>query len=561
MRRSLIALLSWLWFSAGALANVPCTLPFNLQNGTTADATQVMANYNALVTCLTNAAAAGVNTDITALLGLTTPITPAGGGSSTYYGGTSAGTANAQTIATPSPLGFSLAAGKTIVFIAGFSNTLNGTTGTQINVNSLGLTNIYRRSPSGPQLMTGGEIVAGNLVVATYDGTQFELLDAYAQVGGYGPLTTLASATTTDLGTIASHNASITGTTAITSFGASASLTYPKYKVVFTGALVVTYNQTSCSTTGGCILTPGSANITTQANDTAELTFLGVGSGGPGNWSLTNYQRANGTAVVNPTPLCGLSGLVIQNNSGTPNTNIDYSAASATLLNPTGNVPIFGTSISGTINTTNGTVTSTADGMDGEARPTSAFGFVYVISDGTNFKGLVSTSATTPTMPANYIYRCLAGTMRYDGSQNQWRTRQLGADQQYTVVPTTNTAALPQPISGTSGSVTVPTYTTASLSSIVPSIATRVRGSAYLTATSGGVSTQNLLLAPNGNYGNNTNLTNPPPIQLRVGVNANTNSTYGSFDWLLETTSLFYTADTATSYVAILGWKNAVNAN
>lgn len=48
-------------------AGVPCTLPFNLQNNTVADATQVMANYNAIVTCLGSAAAAGVNSDITNL--------------------------------------------------------------------------------------------------------------------------------------------------------------------------------------------------------------------------------------------------------------------------------------------------------------------------------------------------------------------------------------------------------------------------------------------------------------------------------------------------------------
>ena len=53
-----------------AQAGVSCSVPFNLQNGTTADATQVMANYNALIACLANAAAAGANNDITSLLAL-----------------------------------------------------------------------------------------------------------------------------------------------------------------------------------------------------------------------------------------------------------------------------------------------------------------------------------------------------------------------------------------------------------------------------------------------------------------------------------------------------------
>lgn len=76
MRKLLLGFLLSLWASI-ASAGVPCTLPFNLQNNTIADATQVMANYNALVTCLGNAAAAGANSDITALFGLTTPLTNA----------------------------------------------------------------------------------------------------------------------------------------------------------------------------------------------------------------------------------------------------------------------------------------------------------------------------------------------------------------------------------------------------------------------------------------------------------------------------------------------------
>jgi hypothetical protein len=61
-----------------AKAGVPCSVPFTLTNGTTADANQVMANYNAILTCLSvSAAANGINADITALSALTTPLTAA----------------------------------------------------------------------------------------------------------------------------------------------------------------------------------------------------------------------------------------------------------------------------------------------------------------------------------------------------------------------------------------------------------------------------------------------------------------------------------------------------
>src|SRR6516165_11718978 len=104
-------------------ANVPCSVPFTFVNGTVADATQVNANFNSLVTCLGNAAAAGVNGDITQLTGLSTPLTPASGGTSQFMAtGVTTGSGNAQGIAATLPNNFSLTSGYRVSFIAGFSN-------------------------------------------------------------------------------------------------------------------------------------------------------------------------------------------------------------------------------------------------------------------------------------------------------------------------------------------------------------------------------------------------------------------------------------------------------
>ena len=54
----------------------------------------------------------------------------------------------------------------------------------------------------------------------------------------------------------------------------------------FTGALTITHNATS-------LILPGVANITTAANDRYEARSLGSG-----NWIVTKYQKADGTAVV-----------------------------------------------------------------------------------------------------------------------------------------------------------------------------------------------------------------------------------------------------------------------
>jgi hypothetical protein len=63
MRRNnpltLILAFCWLVFGGVCAANATCTLPYQLTNGQTADATQVMANLNALTTCLANAAPGG----------------------------------------------------------------------------------------------------------------------------------------------------------------------------------------------------------------------------------------------------------------------------------------------------------------------------------------------------------------------------------------------------------------------------------------------------------------------------------------------------------------------
>lgn len=167
-----------------ALGQIVPAFPFQLQNNTVADATQVMANFNQLLNNINaNAAKNGANSDITALLGLTTPLAPSVGGTTTWTGGTSTGSANAQAVATVVPSTFSLAVGSRVVFVAGFTNTGAAT----INVAASGAKNIYRNvlllSSGDVGALVGGEIVAGAVVEVVYDGTQFQLVGAPVTVG------------------------------------------------------------------------------------------------------------------------------------------------------------------------------------------------------------------------------------------------------------------------------------------------------------------------------------------------------------------------------------------
>lgn len=95
----------------------------------------------------------------------------------------------------------------------------------------------------------------------------------------FGPFTTIASATTTDLSTVATVGVSISGTTTITSFGTGANL----FRIgKFAGALTLTHNATT-------LILPSAANITTAAGD----RFIAL-SDGSGNWTVVSYIRANG---------------------------------------------------------------------------------------------------------------------------------------------------------------------------------------------------------------------------------------------------------------------------
>jgi len=199
------------------------------------------------------------------------------------WGGTSTGTPNAQVIGASS---FSQQDGQQISFIVGAALTNTGSA-TVAPGGGSGIS-VLKDTVSGPTPLTGGELVAGNVVVLLYDATRgaFHLVDAPQVTTFGGPLTAIASASTTDLGSVASHNIQVTGTTTVNSFGTSATTRNPLYQVTFAGALTLTYNATS-------MILPGGASISTAANDTALALYLGSG-----NWQVLYYIRA----ASNPTP-------------------------------------------------------------------------------------------------------------------------------------------------------------------------------------------------------------------------------------------------------------------
>jgi hypothetical protein len=173
---------------------------------------------------------------------------------------------------------------------------------------------------------------------------------------------TIASATTTDLGSKLTNLQAISGTTTITGFGSSASLANPVYFIRFTGALTLTHNATS-------LIIPGGANIVTVDGDTAVVQYLGSG-----NWRVRSYQRSGGRTLS----MTGATVAVAS--AGT----CDIGAAASNLVNITGTTTI--TSLGSTAVTANpiyfvrftGALTLTHNGtsliLPGNANITTAAG-------------------------------------------------------------------------------------------------------------------------------------------------------------------------------------------
>lgn len=81
--------------------------------------------------------------------------------SATSYAGTSGGTANLQTVTAPN---FTSGDGQSITFIASGTNT----GAFSLNVNGSGGISVLNDTPNGSSALTGGEVVAGNVVTVVY---------------------------------------------------------------------------------------------------------------------------------------------------------------------------------------------------------------------------------------------------------------------------------------------------------------------------------------------------------------------------------------------------------
>jgi hypothetical protein len=343
-----------------------------------------------------------------------------------------------------------------------------------------------------------------------------------------------------------------------------------------TDGSVVNFVAISTNTSSTTINPSGFGDISVVKSTTAGPVSLVGGEIQQGNTISVVYSAsANSFTLLNPpiqsasgatAPLCGATNLKITNNGVTPNLIINLTADQIVMQSPSG-LTINRSNVSLTaINISTGTVTSTANGMDGESPGTSQWLNVWAIDNGAAPAGLVSVTATAPTMPSGYSYKCRMGAMRVDGSGNLLRTLQGGNDAQYTITTTSNTLNFPIISTGTTlGSPTVPTWSSLSVSNFVPPTARRIKLS--ITVVDGnGTGNFEAACAPNGN--NTSGLgssTTPAPLYLSGGGAGTSTVKQGGGvmgDFVLESTNIFcaYATSTATNIIA-LGWRDGVNAN
>lgn len=251
-------------------------------------------------------------------------------------------------------------------------------------------------------------------------------------------------------------------------------------------------------------------------------------------WELLNpSSTATVAAVASQTSFKNLKGIWASNTTAT-------FTADQVLVMTSAFSPFLLTSYSQTLNT----ATSGAGGLDTGSTAASTWYYVYAIynSGGATTSILMSTSATSPTMPSGYTFNARIGAIKLDGSKNIIGFLQYGRSTNF--VLGNNLSTMPLITSGASGSTSTPTYTSFTVaansgsSSFVPLTASQITLMGYVTAASiiG-------LIAPNSSYGAYGSGTNPAPITAAWSSGVGGAGFSGmKTNLILESTAIFYAA-------------------
>lgn len=226
------------------------------------------------------------------------------------------------------------------------------------------------------------------------------------------------------------------------------------------------------------------------------------------------------------------------------NTTATYTANQIVLQNAS-NQPFLATSFGQILNT----ATSGAGGLDAGSTAASTWYYIWAIYNGTTQSILMSLSTSAPTMPSGYTYKARIGSLWLDGSKNIRGFIQFGRTIQHVVGSNLVSGALVV-VSGASGNVSTPTWSSAVVTALIPPTSAKITISLHGVDLGG-----TCMAAPNSNYGA-ANSANPPPLQLAAGNANNLFSTIMGTFVCEQTTFFYYAATGSPSYMAVIGYED-----
>ena len=276
---------------------------------------------------------------------------------------------------------------------------------------------------------------------------------------------------------------------------------------------------------------------------------------GAGGFIIINSLTNLGAAVSQPIQ-AGFKNLVLTNTtSSTPASQITPTADAVVVQNNSGSTIRILNYAPGVTST----AATGANGLDSGSVAPSTWYYFYAIYNASSATaaGLLSKSATSPTLPSGYTYSALLGAFLTDGSSNLLWILQKGRRAQY-VLGTNPTASLlvSHATAGTYSS-TSPTLASISIAAYVPPIAT----SAYFMATTcyNNATNAAILLAPNVNWGGSNN--GPAGSNLNAAwplFYSPAASNSFSLSMEVESTAVGWASSAAGGACGILGWEMAL---
>lgn len=305
------------------------------------------------------------------------------------------------------------------------------------------------------------------------------------------------------------------------------------------GDFRVLYLPAGTIITNGAVFTvQGNANYTILAGD--EVTILAITT----TTFYVTIKRKDGKAVA-VDPVASIQGLF-------KNLQVSSTGLSALITVKADELVVENAAnYYQTIRAVNLAAISTAltgvNGLDTGAIAVSTWYSLWVIWDGTTTAGLLSLSATAPTLPSGYTHKARVGWIRTDGTANKYPLsfKQFGKTVRYALVAASNTTVLP--VMGNTTSAVFPTAI--GVSNFVPStamsIALAVRGGNLNSNQSISVSPNNVATVDAYTY----------------SVNSYTSGEYDTkmAEFLLESTNIYWGVSSATPcQLTAYGWEDNI---